>query len=159
VEHFVPSLVEVANNHLKQVWFPTWAFSDNSDCYFTTTGDNPVIKDQAALADEVMSAAGFMPEEIHLELEGPVADHYTWPAHATFNGAKRRERHFHAWVGWIWRNQQEPARLQDGWKSFWKKYFARKKAGTTMEWLTATQVATIRRTFEKLGVKSRQASI
>lgn len=140
--------------HLKAPLVQRWALLDNQDAYFTTTGENPVTKDMAAIADEMSTAAGFCPQDLMALPDRDIADHYVAPAYATYQGMKRRERHFHSWIRWIWDRKANPEALKPGWKAFWKKYFDRKKNGTVMEWLAPRQIATIRKEFEKLGVKA-----
>jgi len=141
--------------HLKAQFLPVWSQLDNESAYFTTTGDNPVLEDAPTVNDKLISAAGFQPQEVCDLEDRDTPEHYTLPATATYQGQKRRERHFHAWVAWIWKHKSNQEALRAGWKSFWKKYFTRKKDGTINDWLAAKQIALLRKEFEKLGASAK----
>jgi hypothetical protein len=124
---------------------PYWIYNDSK--YLTSSGNNPVIFPAATISDQERSACGFMPEEL-LDREDPrIPDYYCW--RFSGKGAKRRERNFHKWVGWIWRQKEHKNQLKIGWTKFWATYNQMKTSNQLDRWLTKKHISMIKKSFER----------
>lgn len=116
--------------------------------YWTRSGDNPVIHDQAQQADLDRSAAGFMPEQV-ADLGGKPYTHTS-----KWGNGKRQERNFFAVLNFILSNEDNSARLQAGWKRLWARVYAQENHS----FLFPSQVKCLRGEFQKRGIVSKKQS-
>jgi hypothetical protein len=87
-----------------------WDCAAGIDAWGTTTGERPVIFDQAHVADEKRSAGGW--SDVDAEW---VPTHYS---QAKPGYGKSTYRRFLAWYRWVTKADRSDESLRDGWKRF-----------------------------------------
>ena len=110
--------------------------------YWTKSGDNPVIMDEATQHD--LKGSRLMSEH-----KAPKVNFYSVASNKWGNG-KKQERSFHTVVGWVEKNKDNSALLRRGWSRFWKNVYAGKKQNTF--YMFPSQVKAVKDLFGKYGI-------
>lgn len=125
--------------------YPVWVKDTDDGAsvdqpYFTRSGDNPVLVDQATLLDEKRSAGGV------LDFQAPNKQYYS---SFKWSQEDRLElRRFIQSVVWVCKHQDKPATLREGWIRFWKRVYADKT------FMTDNHIKLMKRLFGRYGVRS-----
>jgi len=138
---------------------------ENASCYFTTTGDNPVIDTLAAKNDNQCRLLN--------EILPPPKDFYSCAKPNAHD--KKTHRHFIQTLLCLRKNCGSVKRLRELWSRFWKKYFELKARDEIAErrnnpvclfrpdpisqmdqWLKPWHIKRIRLEFNRLGIYGRK---
>lgn len=117
-----------------------------ANCYWTSSGHNPVIFSEAEVADSKRSAGGFSDVEPEY-----IPSFYS----AAKPDCREQFRNYNTVTVWIHQNRDNAEKLQAGWKKFWRRYFAMKSAGTVSNWLMPWHVTRIKAAFNRAGITSQ----
>jgi len=118
-------------------------YCSTSDPYFTKSGNNPVIEDLAQVNDDKRSAGGFTDCT-----DAPWINFYSdKPYHR-----KSQQRKAAQWISWIWKHQADQERIQEGWKRFWKIWYARK-----IQFVSPRDKDLIAELLKRFGAKARNS--
>lgn len=66
---------------------------------------------------------------------------------------KRKHRNYMLWMAWIFKNQNDTTKLQNGWKTFWRNWNHPTKGG--FRWMDAKHMQLIRKAFNRFGISKR----
>ncbi len=117
-----------------------------SGCYYTRSGDNPVLFSEAEQADAVRSAGG----------TSDLQPEWTPSFYSAAKPSGKVQFHnYNVITVWIFQNRDNKDKLQRGWSRFWKRYFSEKKAGTVSNWLMPWHVTRIKAAFNAAGITSK----
>jgi len=112
----------------------------SANAYYTTSGDNPIIHDQAYMNDLNRSAGGW--SDVSQEW---VPQYYSAKR---FGEAEKKRQHRNYWtvVSYIHANQDDPTKLRRAWQRFWKRWKQEK-----INWISPKHRDIIKCEFKKRG--------